>query len=107
MRRSLDGEERAPPPQCGGDDMHDGRPNGSSVGRAAVIPSRVPKALVCHSERSPRAAQAEARNRTRPDRGLSLYREDCDSSPPGLRPSARNDKARRFLASGPTALRSE
>ena len=32
----------------------------------------------------------------------SLYRDDGDSSPPGLRPYARNDTARRFLA-----LRSE
>jgi len=32
--------------------------------------------------------------------GRSLYRDDCDSSPPPLRGSARNDTVRRFLASG-------
>ena len=44
----------------------------------------------CHSERS--RAAAEARNRRRPDRGAwPSTGEDRDSSPSGLRPSARND----------------
>jgi len=32
-----------------------------------------------------------------PTEALALYQDECDSSPPGLRPSARND-SRRFPA---------
>jgi len=58
----------------------------------------------CHSERRREAPQA--RNRDPPGSGPP-DRDECDSSPPGLRPSARNDKARRFLASAAARLRSE
>ena len=70
--------------------MHWARDLGASEHR---YPSLIDSSVLERAGQQPNTAviPSEARDRRRPDRGMSLFRDDRDSSPPALRASARND----------------